>query len=148
MKPTTVLALSVAASLAVSAGLGIAFIELDAPASAQTTECTLPARALVRHELVFGTARPHGSPIGEDEWQSFVDSVVTPRFPDGLTVLDARGQWRGEGGLTKEHSRILVIWRERAPPRDADIEAIRSAYKERFEQESVLRIDSVSCVSF
>ena len=76
MKPITVLALSVAASLAVSAGLGIALIELDAPASAQTTECTLPARALVRHELVFGTARPHGAPIGEDEWQSFVDSVV------------------------------------------------------------------------
>ena len=31
---------------------------------------------------------------------------------------------------------------------DADIEAIRSAYKQRFDQESVLRIDSVSCVSF
>jgi hypothetical protein len=148
MKPITILALSVAASLAVSAGLGIVLTQLDEPASAQTAECTLPARALIRHELVFGTARPHGSPIGEDEWQSFVDSVVTPRFPDGLTVLDARGQWRGGAGLTKEHSRILVIWRERAPSRDADIEAIRSAYKERFEQESVLRIDSISCVSF
>jgi hypothetical protein len=97
---------------------------------------------------VFGTARARGSPIGEDEWQSFVDSVVTPRFPDGLTVLDARGQWRGEGGLTKEHSRILVIWHDRSPSRDADIEAIRSAYKERFDQESVPRIDSISCVSF
>jgi hypothetical protein len=148
MKPTTILALSVLASLAVSVGLGVRLMQLDAPASAENAECALPARAQVRHELVFGTARPHGSPIGEDEWQSFVDSVVTPRFPDGLTVLDARGQWRGAGGLTKEHSRILVIWHDRLPSRDADIEAVRSAYKARFDQESVPRIDSVSCVSF
>jgi hypothetical protein len=118
----------------------------DAPAD--TAECKPPARAQVRHELVFGTARAHGVPLREDEWQSFVDSVVTPRFPDGLTVLNASGQWRGEAGVTKEQARILVIWHDRLPSRDADIEAIRSAYKARFDQESVLRIDSVSCVSF
>jgi hypothetical protein len=63
-------------------------------------------------------------------------------------VLSGVGQWRGQDGLTKEQSRILVVWHERSPNRDADIEAIRSAYKSRFDQESVLRIDSVSCVSF
>jgi hypothetical protein len=148
VKPTTVLALSVLASLAASAGLGVTLMQMEAPASAENTECTAPARAQVRHELVFGTARAHGVPLGEDEWQSFIDSVVTPRFPDGLTVLNASGQWRGAGGVTKEQARILVIWHDRLPSRDADIEAIRSAYKERFDQQSVLRIDSVSCVSF
>jgi hypothetical protein len=148
VKPTTVLALSVLASLAASAGLGVTLMQMEAPASAENTECTAPARAQVRHELVFGTARAHGVPLREDEWQSFIDSVVTPRFPDGLTVLNASGQWRGAGGVTKEQARILVIWHDRLPSRDADIEAIRSAYKERFDQQSVLRIDSVSCVSF
>ena len=148
MKSITVLVLSVSTSLAVSVGLGAALVRLDAPTTAQTAACTLPLRALVRHELVFGTARAHAAPLGEDEWQSFLNSVVTPRFPDGLTVLNALGQWRGEGGLTKEQSRILVIWHDRSPGRDADIEAIRAAYKARFDQESVLRIDSVSCVSF
>jgi Protein of unknown function (DUF3574) len=148
MKPTTVLAISVLVSLAASVGLGVTFMQLDAPIAADTVECTPPARAQVRHELVFGTARAQGVPLREDEWQSFVDSIVTPRFPDGLTVLNASGQWRGQGGLTKEQARILVIWHDRFPSRDADIEAIRSAYKERFDQESVLRIDSVSCVSF
>ncbi|MBR1120450.1 DUF3574 domain-containing protein [Bradyrhizobium lablabi] len=147
-KPKTVLALSVLASLTAIVGLGVTLMQLEAPTSAKTAGCTPPARAQVRHELVFGTARAHGVPIREDEWQSFVDSIVTPRFPDGLTVLNASGQWRGEGGLTKEQARILVIWHDRLPSRDADIEAIRSAYKERFDQESVLRIDSVSCVSF
>jgi hypothetical protein len=145
-RPKTVLALSVLASLTASVGVGVMFMQPDTPA--ETAECKPPARAQVRHELVFGTARAHGVPLREDEWQSFVDSVVTPRFPDGLTVLNASGQWRGEGGLTKEQARILVIWHNRLPSRDADIEAIRSAYKERFNQESVLRIDSVSCVSF
>ena len=145
-KPKTVLAISVLASLTAIAGMGIMLMQPDAPA--ETAECKPPARAQVRHELVFGTARAHGAPLGEEEWQSFIDSVVTPRFPDGLTVLNASGQWRAAGGVTKEQARILVIWHDRYPSRDADIEAIRSAYKQRFEQESVLRIDSVSCVSF
>ena len=145
-KPKTVLALSVLASLTAVVGVGVMLMQADAPVD--TAECKPPARAQVRHELVFGTARAHGVPLREDEWQSFVDSVVTPRFPDGLTVLNASGQWRGEGGVTKEQARILVIWHDRVPSRDADIEAIRSAYKARFDQESVLRIDSVSCVSF
>jgi uncharacterized protein DUF3574 len=145
-RPKTVLALSVLASLTASVGVGVMLMQPDAPA--ETTECKAPARAQVRHELVFGTARAHGVPLREDEWQSFIDSVVTPRFPDGLTVLNASGQWRSEGGLTKEQARILVIWHDRLPSRDADIEAIRTAYKERFDQQSVLRIDSVSCVSF
>jgi hypothetical protein len=145
-RPKIVLALSVLASLTAVVGVGVMLMQSDAPA--ETAECKPPARAQVRHELVFGTARAHGVPLREDEWQSFVDSVVTPRFPDGLTVLNASGQWRGEGGVTKEQARILVIWHDRVPSRDADVEAIRSAYKQRFDQESVLRIDSISCVSF
>jgi len=145
-RPKIVLALSVLASLTASVGVGVMLMQPDT--TAETAECKPPARAQVRHELVFGTARAHGVPLREDEWQSFIDSVVTPRFPDGLTVLNASGQWRGEAGVTKEQARILVIWHDRLPSRDADIEAIRSAYKARFDQESVLRIDSVSCVSF
>jgi hypothetical protein len=148
MKSMRVLVISVLASLVMSVGWSAALVQLDVLATAQTAECTLPSRALVRRELVFGTARAHGDPLGEDEWQSFLDSDVTPRFPDGFTVLNALGQWRGEGGLTREQSRILVVWHDRSPARDADIEAIRTAYKARFDQESVLRIDGVSCVSF
>jgi hypothetical protein len=31
---------------------------------------------------------------------------------------------------------------------DARIEAIRSAYRQNFDQESVMRVDGLSCVSF
>ena len=43
---------------------------------------------------------------------------------------------------------MLVIWYRRAADSEAKIEAIRAAYKARFGQESVMRVDGVSCVSF
>ena len=146
MKSLRIFVASILVSLAISTGWSVALVRLDV--FAQGSDCARPSRELVRRELVFGTARPHSEPLSESEWQSFLDSVVTPRFPDGFTVLNGLGQWRGQDGLTREHSRMLVIWHERSPNRDADIEAVRSAYKSRFDQESVLRIDSVSCVSF
>jgi hypothetical protein len=111
--------------------------------------CRDPARAMPRLEMLFGTLRPEGPPITEEEWASFLDAEVTPRFPAGLTTLRGPGQWRGsDGRLAKEQTHILVIWHEPSRRADADIEAIRSAYKSRFRQESVMRVDSVSCVSF
>src|SRR5579863_8635859 len=32
----------------------------------------------------------------EGDWRSFLDREVTPRFPDGLSVLDVYGQWQGK----------------------------------------------------
>ena len=55
---------------------------------------------------------------------------------------------RGLGLRRREQSNILVVWHEPTSHTDADIEAIRSTYKQRFSQDSVMRVDSVSCVSF
>jgi hypothetical protein len=41
-----------------------------------------------------------------------------------------------------------VIWYRRDADSETGIEAIRQAYKAQFQQESVLRVDGVSCVSF
>lgn len=46
---------------------------------------------LVQTTLYFGLNRPAGPAITAAEWQTFVDSQVTPRFKDGLTVFDAKG---------------------------------------------------------
>jgi hypothetical protein len=114
-----------------------------------TTICNAPADLMVRSELIFGTARPGGRTVSEAEWTDFLAAEVTPRFPDGLTVLSGLGQWRGgDGRLVRERSKVLIVLREPAESTDADIEAIRSAYRRRFDQESVIRGESVSCVSF
>jgi hypothetical protein len=111
--------------------------------------CREPAGSMARLELLFGADRAGGAPVSEAEWSLFLDREVTPRFPDGLTVLDGAGQWRGgNGGIVRERSRLLVIWYRPTANSEADIEAIRAAYRQRFNQESVLRADGVSCVSF
>ena len=120
-----------------------------AVSSTRGLSCHGSSQPMTRLEMLFGSARTNGSPIGDDEWTSFVDTEVTPRFPAGLTVLQGPGQWRGQdGAVVKEDSRILVVWHEPNLRSEADIEAIRSAYKVRFEQESVMRVESISCVSF
>lgn len=102
-----------------------------------------------RIELLFGMGRKQGGEIGEDEWRAFVDAEITPRFPDGLTVLTGYGQWRNASGvLAKETSRVLLVWIKAAAENEAKIEAIRVAWKKRFQQESVMRVDDTSCVSF
>jgi hypothetical protein len=104
---------------------------------------------MARLEMLFGTSRSRGMPVTDEEWTSFLDTEVTPRFPAGLTVLRGPGQWQGnDGSLEKEQSNILVIWHEPSAQADAKIEAIRAAYKRRFDQESVMRVDGTSCVSF
>lgn len=111
--------------------------------------CRTGATALARLELLFGTARKDGTEVTEGEWRQFLDGEVTPRFPDGLTVLTGYGQWHvNESATAQEHLRVLVIWYARDKQGEARIEEIRRAYKERFDQESVMRVDGVSCVSF
>jgi hypothetical protein len=62
------------------------------------------ALAFVRTELYFGTAKPAGA-VTEAEFKKFLDDVVTPLFPDGLTVIKGDGQFKGEDGVTiKEES--------------------------------------------
>jgi hypothetical protein len=95
------------------------------------------------------TGAPTAPPVSDAEWAAFLDGEVTPRFPAGFTVLSGPGQWRGsDGRIAKEDAHVLLIWHDAAQNADAKIESIRSAYRRRFEQESVMRVDSVSCVSF
>jgi hypothetical protein len=44
-------------------------------------------------QLFFGHSIPGGGTVAETEWQDFLATSVTPRFPGGLTVLDGHGQW-------------------------------------------------------
>src|SRR5688500_2481254 len=45
----------------------------------------------IRTELFFGTAKPNGV-VTDEEFLLFLDQEVTPRFPDGLTLLKGDGQ--------------------------------------------------------
>jgi len=114
------------------------------PSNAGAANVSIVAEKYVRTELYFGLSRKGGSDVTEAEFQRFIDEIVTPRFPNGLTVLDARGQWREDDNtITKERSKVLILIYRRSERRSANmkIEAIRTEYKKRFSQQSVLRSD-------
>jgi hypothetical protein len=109
-----------------------------------------PGKPMLRTELSFGLSRRDGSSVTDDEWRAFLRTEVTPRFPNGLTVLDSHGQWRGaDETIVEEASRVVILLYD---PSDRTastrIEEIRSVYKARFNQESVMRADSVERLSF
>ena len=112
------------------------------------TACGAPRPAWVQTDLYLGLGRGDGGEVQPAEFQAFLDEEVTPRFPDGLTVLEARGQWRSRGSLVREPARVLVVVHPPGPEADAAIEAIRADYRRRFAQESVLRVDSAVQASF
>lgn len=101
-----------------------------------------------RTELFFGLAKPGGE-VTEAEFQGFVDHVVTPLFPAGLTLLAGAGQFQDESGTTaREGSKLLILLYPFDSESNGKIQQIRDTYKNNFQQQSVLRVDEQSCVSF
>lgn len=96
----------------------------------------------LRSELYFGvgSAEISDQGVAEIRWRSFLDKEVTPRFPDGLTVFEAYGQWRGPGETapSRLRSKVLVILHEDTPAKRAAIDAIRVAWKAATHDKSVL----------
>jgi hypothetical protein len=100
------------------------------------------ATAWVRTELYFGAVAP-------ELWSRFLAEAVTPRFPAGLTVLDAQGQWRGRDGQVHQvPTRILVILHPGSTETNAALDEIRRDFIARFHHESVMRTDTAAAVSF
>ncbi|HZF74317.1 MAG TPA: DUF3574 domain-containing protein [Acetobacteraceae bacterium] len=89
--------------------------------------------------------------VTEAEWSAFLAEIVTPAFPDGLTVLDARGQWRGQDGqVARERSKVLLLVMPGAdmPAVRARLAPVEAAWKARFNQESVLTVLRPGCAGF
>ena len=157
------LALVVAVLLATSGCASLSSPQATATTGAATAsmqgDAARPAGASgwVRSELYFGVGeepgkaeRPQAEGISEAQWRQFLDSEVTPRFPDGLTVFDAYGQWlfRGDAEPNRLRTKVLVVLHENTPQRRADIEAIRLAWKQKTHHQSVLWSQQAVDVSF
>jgi hypothetical protein len=122
----------------------LAFGSVDASAQ-PALQCSGTQKPWVVADLLFG--RTH---VSEASFARFLATEVTPRFPDGFTVVDASGQWRGPGGdrISKERSKLLLIAMPPGDDNDARLRQIVEAYKTRFGQQSVGLIVRPACVSF
>lgn len=90
--------------------------------------------------LCFGTGMPGGKVTASD-WQIFLRTEVTPRFPKGITWWQATGQWQMRAGrLEREDSYLLLLIHSSSAQNESAIREIISQYKSRFRQEAVLRV--------
>jgi hypothetical protein len=120
------------------------------PPAAQTampaSTCAAPFKPAVEVDLYFGRNMEKGREVSEAEWTTFLNDEVTPRFPDGLSVVDVRGQYRmADGGIERERSKLLVVVVFDAPAHASKVQAVIDAYKKHYRQQSVFRVEKAVC---
>jgi hypothetical protein len=132
-------------------GCGMATASLrPAPVGAQgvtvVMDCGTSAPQ-VRTTLYFGLTRPKGA-VSELEWQLFVRDEITHRFPEGLTVWDADGQWRTPAGsIDHERSKVLLLVHADTADARRLVQELIERYRKMFDQQSVLWESSRACVT-
>ena len=128
----------------------LAFAPALGPASgSEVPQCPAGTQRHAEYRLFFGRSRENVEVVSDADWRGFLAHEVTPRFPAGLTVLDADGQWRdASGAITRERSKVLLMLAEPGAEGMRLVEEIAEAYKRLFDQESVLRIVGTACASF
>ncbi|MBD6618647.1 DUF3574 domain-containing protein [Komarekiella sp. 'clone 1'] len=100
-----------------------------------------PIPELIQADLFFGRNIPGGGEVSESEFQAFVDSVITPLFPAGLTIFDANGQFQNSTGtIIEEPSKVISFIFEDTLDNETSINQIIGAYLQKFNQESVLTV--------
>jgi hypothetical protein len=136
-------------SLRLVAGL-VLVLALAGGADAQLLDCLGGQRPTQVAELMFGRNIGRRLGVSEAEWGRFVDREIISRFPNGLTVLNAGGQWRDEATkkIVREPSKLVQIVLPGQIEDIARLNEIVAAYKRRFKQQSVIMIVRPACVSF
>ena len=114
----------------------------------ETRHC-VAGDGMVETQLFFGLSKKHGE-VATAEWQDFLNRDVVPRLAEGFTVLDAQGFWlSAEFKRTiSEKSKVILRIHPEGASHDQAIAEIIDAYKTRFAQESVLRVDRAVCAQF
>ncbi len=135
-------------------GYGEADAEVDARAASAkataTATATVEQTPWARTELYFGGGLRKERGDYETVWNDYLDNVVTPRFPEGLTLVEATGQWRVKEGQSprRSSSKIIILIHEATPEKFRNLDEIRKIWKEKSGHISVLKVTVPVEVSF
>ena len=115
-----------------------------------TSECEDGGELWHEYRLFMGRGSGGVEVVGEKDWAAFLADTITPRFPDGLSVIDVAGQGANASGtIEQERTKMLLVL---VPPSDETalnrMNEIGAEYKQRFNQNSVLRVITPACVAF
>ena len=100
------------------------------------------------YRLYFGMRIDSINEVSETEFKTFLDTAITRRFPDGLTIYSGKGQWKSGGRTLDEKSKIVEIAASPGKDLDKRISDVRENYKKIFHQESVMLVVQRAKVTF
>jgi hypothetical protein len=122
---------------------------LATPVWAQS--CPLPGQKTMQIvRLYFGLNIPAGGRVSDQQWRDFLTRTVTPRFPAGFTVYEAKGQWQDPRthAIDREDSRILELATQDTAAARRAITEISQEYRTRFRQQAVGIVSDFACGTF
>jgi hypothetical protein len=133
-----------------AAAIGTLLLSTAAQAGPEVIPCDGALQAQQVAQLLFGRNVEDRARVSEADFNGFVVREVSPRFPEGFTVIDAAGQWRDarRGTIVHEASKIIEIVLPAGEDNRPKIDAIVEAYKLQFQQQSVGLIVAPACVRF
>lgn len=95
----------------------------------------------IKTELYFGLSKKNGV-VTEQEWTDFKINYISKRF-SGYTEIQSKGFWTNPKGETvSENSRIIIYLNKGTKQDSLDIVYVIDNYKQIYDQESVLKIDT------
>ncbi len=107
----------------------------------------------VTFNLYFGRGdRDNPEAVSEDNWKIFLKEVITPRFPDGLTVINVYGQQYDPAvnKIFSEKTKLLnvLVPYEAFESASSSVSEIKLEYLERFPKQGGVFLTSIpiSCV--
>ncbi|MES2894396.1 MAG: DUF3574 domain-containing protein [Pseudomonadota bacterium] len=127
----------------------LALLALGGCASLSGPACPVGQEPMRTAQLFFGRNIGHKPGVSDADFRAFVDQELTPRFPEGLTVLDGGGQWKGdENKMIREASKVVVLVLPLKGDSGDKLDAARRAYVRKFHQDSVMLVTQPACVAF
>jgi hypothetical protein len=118
-------------------------------ATAAKNSVSVPVSPFLSDTLAFGTQKAHGGTVTSKDWETFLKTVITPLFREGLTTWEAKGQWQEkDGSKSHEKSEMLLLIHKDTPQDNQSIQRIIGLYKSEFDQESVMWVRNKVLVSF
>lgn len=122
----------------------------SAPASASPGWQASPwaDSVMIQTQLFFSLATSDGKGVSEQQFAQFMEEVIRPRFPDGMTVLDASGQ--GKGGATgtsgllammHANTKLVILVHPNTPDAQGKLNDIKAQYRSRFGAPDIFHLD-------
>ena len=82
----------------------------EAGEAATALHCRAPLEPWTQVDLYLGRGLGGDAVVSEEAFEDFLAEVVTPLFPDGLSVIDVAGQFRdNEGNVVREPTKLLIL---------------------------------------